>query len=218
MASHVIAIATQKGGAGKTTLTMQLAAALNEQGRSIAVLDLDPQESAQRWAEAAPAAKPFPATVRGVAPDENRWKPSLKELRKAHDVVLLDCPPSIDHPATFFAIDFADLVIIPVVPSPMDLWSARAMEKLILSQMPARPGLRAVLLPNRVQRTSLSADVMDVLKDFALPVLNQSVSQRNAYAQSAVSGASVFQLGRSGEAAAWEIRQLASEILAILGE
>lgn len=84
--------------------------------------------------------------------------------------------------------------------------------------MEKRRGLRGGLLPNRVMRTSLAADVLDVMRDFSLPVLGAALSQRSAFAQSAVLGASVYDLGRVAAAAQEEVDQLISAVLDQLGE
>ncbi len=112
----------------------------------------------------------------------------------------------------------ADAVLIPVVPSPTDLWSTRAVEHLVLATRERRPKLRAALLPNRVQRTALATDVLEVLREFALPVLNASLSQRNAYAQSAVLGGSVLDLGRAAAVAREEVERLTAAVLKLIGE
>lgn len=134
------ALVSQKGGSGKTTVTMQLAAGLAGRGYRIAVYDLDPQESALRWAESASADTPFPAGVLRLAGNADEMTRILQPAAQHVDFVLLDCPPSIEHPNTTAALDLCDLAVVPVVPSPTDLWSTRAIEKLILQRMERRRG------------------------------------------------------------------------------
>lgn len=213
---RVFAILSQKGGAGKSTLTMQLAGGLAHTGRKVTVLDLDPQQTSLRWASSAPEATPFPAAV--VAAESTGLRDAVKRALKLGELVLLDCPPSIEHPATLAALDQADLVLVPVVPSPADLWSTKAVERLVLQAQQSRRNLKAALVPNRVVRTNLAWDVLEVMRDFALPVLGAALSQRNAYAQSAVVGASVHQLGRGARDAAKEVDRLVTEVLKLSGE
>lgn len=217
-ARKVCALLSQKGGVGKTTVAMQLAAALAASGYQVAVADLDPQESAVRWAASASATAPFAATVAAAGGDFASIEAAVRAAARSADFVVLDCPPSIEHAHTLAALELADGVLIPVVPSPTDLWSTRAVERLVLATLERRPRLRAALLPNRVQRTSLAADVLEVLREFTLPVLPVSLSQRNAYAQSAVEGGSVLDLGRSAEAARAEVERLAEAVIEFLGE
>ncbi len=209
----VIALVSQKGGAGKSTVTMQLAAGFARRGKRVEIVDLDAQESATRWAEAAPEGTPFPAKVHRFKADPYDLSDKLSKWCKRADIVLLDCPPSIDHPRTLAALNHTDLAIIPVVPSPTDLWSTRAMEQLIHKLQATRPGLQGVLLPNRVTRTILATDALEVMRDFDLPMLPAALGQRNAYAQSAAIGGSVFDLGSAAELAQIEINRLVSAVM-----
>lgn len=214
--SRVITVLSQKGGAGKSTLTMQLAGGLARSGRRVAIIDLDPQETALRWAQAATEGFPAQVSKLDVLPDGLRAV--LKQMARSADVVLLDCPPSIEHPATLAALQEADVALVPVVPSPADLWSTKGVERLILQVQASRKGLKAALVPNRVLRTNLAWDVLEVMRDFTLPVLGAALSQRNAFAQSAVIGGTVYQLGRAGSEAAREVDKLVAEVLKLTGE
>lgn len=211
--TRIIALLSQKGGSGKTTVTMQLAAGLALAGYRVAVADLDPQESASRWADSAAGEAPFPAEVMQLRGSADDMRQALRAASNRADFVVFDCPPSIDHPHTASALELCDLALVPVVPSPTDLWATRGMEKLILNRMAADASLRAALLPNRVMRTALAGDVLEVLRDFSLPVLDAALTQRSAYAQSAVQGASVYELGRAAQTAQEEVDRLVSAVL-----
>lgn len=213
MKTKVIALLSQKGGSGKTTVAMQLAAGLVLAGYRVVVADLDPQESASRWADAAAEGAPFPAEVLRLRGDTLALRQDLRAAAGRADFIVLDCPPSIDHTHTASALELCDLALVPVVPSPTDLWATRGMEKLIRYRMQVQKRLRAALLPNRVMRTALAGDVLEVLRDFALPVLDAALSQRSAYAQSAVLGASVYELGRAALPAQEEVDGLVSAVL-----
>lgn len=213
---RVITVLSQKGGAGKSTLTMQLAGGLARKGRTVAIIDLDPQETALRWAQA--AAGGFPALVSKLEVSPDGLHAVVKQTARSADVVLLDCPPSIEHAATLAALQEADVALVPVVPSPADLWSTKGVERLILQVQASRKGLKAALVPNRVVRTNLAWDVLEVMRDFTLPVLGAALSQRNAFAQSAVIGGTVYQLGRVGAEAAREVDKLVAEVLKLTGE
>lgn len=216
--AHLIALISQKGGSGKTTVSMQLAAGLALAGYRVALADLDPQESASRWAESAPPDAPFPAQLVRLQGNTKDMARTLTPVANSVDVVVMDCPPSIEHPHTMSALDLCDLALVPVVPSPTDLWATRGIERLILDRQQHRPALRGALLPNRVMRTALAGDVLDVLQDFTLPVLDVALSQRSAYALSAVRGTSVFGLGRAAAAAQEEVEQLVSAVLKLIEE
>lgn len=155
-APTLIALISQKGGSGKTTVAMQLAAGLVLAGHRVALADLDPQESASRWAESAPPETPFPAQLVRLQGKAKDMAKTLKPVANGVDVVVMDCPPSIEHPHTMNALELCDLALVPVVPSPTDLWATRGIERLILDRQRKRPALRGALLPNRVMRTSLA--------------------------------------------------------------
>jgi len=217
-ARRIVALLSQKGGVGKTTVTMQLAAGLTGRGYRVAIGDLDPQESASRWAASADPSSPFPAPVGSLRGGQEDIARSLRRAGMASaDLILLDCPPSIEHGHTLAALELADVVLLPVVPSPTDLWSTRAAERLVVTTMARRPALRGALLPNRMQRTALAGDVLEVLREFTLPVLDAVLAQRNAYAQSAVTGGSVYGLGRAAEAAREEVERLVSAVVDLTG-
>ncbi|NTV10386.1 MAG: ParA family protein [Zoogloea sp.] len=216
--SRVVSVLSQKGGAGKSTITMQLAGGLARHGLSIAIIDLDPQETAWRWASAAPPETPFPAVVSRLQGGAEGLAEAVRQARGTADFILLDCPPSVEHPHTLAALEQSDLAIVPVVPSPADLWSTRGAERLVQQVQATRPGLKAGLLPNRVMRTNLAWDVLEVMREFTLPVLAAALSQRTAYAESAVIGGTVYSLGRAGASAAREIDQLSKEIIKLTGE
>lgn len=217
-APTLIALISQKGGSGKTTVAMQLAAGLALEGYRVALADLDPQESASRWAASAPPEAPFAAEVLRLRGSAAEMSKALRPAANKADIVVMDCPPSIEHPHTMSALDLCDLALVPVVPSPTDLWATRGIERLILDRQQRRPKLRGALIPNRVMRTALAGDVLEVLQDFSLPVLDAALSQRSAYALSAVRGTSVFGLGRAASAAQEEVGQLVSAVLKLIEE
>ncbi|WP_366918255.1 AAA family ATPase [Accumulibacter sp.] len=214
---RVIAIVSQKGGAGKTTVAIQLAGGLQAINRLVVVVDLDPQQSAFRWAESALLIdSDVHLDVRKMSGLE--LIRHVAELQDEADYVVLDTPPSIYHPSTLAALAVAHLAVVPAVPGPTDLWSTLAVERLILNRMEQSHRLRGCILPNRVQNTALAADVLELLHEFRLPILDAALGQRNAYPQSAVIGASVFQLGSGAEAAQEEVRRMTAAVIEQLGE
>ena len=215
--ARVIAVVSQKGGAGKTTVAMQMGGGFHAIGASVVLVDLDPQESAFRWAESAPLLdSDLQLDVRKMSGLE--IIKHIAELQREADYIVLDTPPSIYHPSTLAALAVAHLAVIPAVPSPTDLWSTLAVERLILNRMEHSHRLRGCIVPNRVQNTALASDVLELLHEFTLPIVDTMLCQRNAYAQSAVIGATVFQLGSAAEAAQREVRKLIAAVRKQLGE
>lgn len=208
---HVTAVVNQKGGAGKTTLAVNLAAGLARRGTA-AQIDLDPQQSSLQWARQGGTAFPLAAHALPATGDLS----DLVGLRRdfAHCAhVVLDCPPALDGSASSQALRLCDLALIPVLPSPVDLWASLRLPQEIAQARREQPQLRAALVLNQVEpRSALSAAMDAALAEFGLPVLCARLGRRAAYRTAALEGVSVYQLGRRGAAAAADIEALIEEI------
>ena len=203
----VIALVGNKGGAGKTTLAVNLAAGLARRD-SVAVIDADPQGSALQWRAIAGDASAPPV----AAAEADLQQQALKLLRDYRTVVI-DCPPSVHAPQTGAVLGFGDLALIPVQPSPMDLWANVHIEKSIDDARKVNPSLRILLVINQLEtRTTLSRLVRSALSEIAFPVADTAVRRRAIYRASALQGKSVFEMGRRGADAAAEIDQLIQEV------
>jgi chromosome partitioning protein len=203
----VIAVVGNKGGAGKTTLSVNLAAGLTKK-TSIAVVDADPQGSALRW--------------RAIADDDaiavyaasEQLADQASELQADYDYVVIDCPPSVHAPQTNAILQVGDLALIPVQPSPVDLWATIHIERAIDKAHEINPSLKALLVINQLEsRTTLSRLVREALTEIAIPVAETAVQRRAIYRNSALEGKSVFDMGRRGVEAAAELDQLIQEIM-----
>lgn len=209
MPARILTIAQQKGGAGKTSLTAHLAAALAGQGHRVALIDIDPQGSLTAWAGLRPA---------GLEPNldlstVSGWRtgPEVERQARDHDFVLIDCPPH-GETASKLAVRAADLIVVPMQPSPLDLWATRATIDLIAGEK--RP-LRLVL--NRVPaRGSLSDAMARELAQTGAPVAAATLGNRQAFAAALVEGLGVTEYEPRGQAAA-EMLALADELIATLG-
>jgi chromosome partitioning protein len=111
-----VAIISQKGGAGKTTVAIHLAVAAEEHGLRAAVFDLDPQASATSWADR--RQNPAPAVVAAQPP---RLSNLLEQAAsQAADLVLIDSAPNADA-ASLAAARAADMILVPCRPAAFDL-------------------------------------------------------------------------------------------------
>jgi chromosome partitioning protein len=205
MAARVITIAQQKGGAGKTTLAAQLAVMWSGQGRRLALLDIDPQASLASWVELRRAR----LGELGFAFDAlSGWRAAewIERHAREADFVVVDSPPHAELEAKI-AVRAAGLVVVPLQPSPLDLWSTATTLKLAREE--GRPVL-AVL--NRVPaRSSLIDTVAGELAREGVPVAASRLGSRVAFAQAMAQGRGVSESAPSSLAAA-EIAALAVEI------
>jgi chromosome partitioning protein len=207
----IVAVINQKGGAGKTTIALNLAAALAAGGR-VLVIDADPQQTAQDWAAVRETPPPF--QVIGFAkPVLHR---DLPQLAADYDHVVIDGAPR-NYEVARSAILAADLVLIPVQPSGADFWASRETVKLVQEARAFKETQKAVFVISRkIGRTALGRDILEALAEFDVPVLQAGTSQRVAYAEAMTAGSTVIESHPRG-AAADEVRALLAEIQEVMG-
>lgn len=206
----IISVQNQKGGVGKTTIAVHLSHALAETGATVLLVDADPQGSARDWAAARDGKPPF--TVVGL--DRPTIHRDLPEMSKNYKHIVIDGPPRVSDLARS-AIAAADLVLIPVQPSPYDVWSAQEVIDLYKEASVFKEKLKSVFAINRkIVNTAIGRDVVDALSGYEISVLNAQICQRIQFAESAATGQTVMEIDPKGRAAQ-EIRALADEILEI---
>ena len=218
MEAKIITVANQKGGSGKTTVSMQLAGSLAKRGNKVLIVDADPQGTATRWAASADEDKPFPANVAGLSAAGGKVHNEVKKYIHDYQFIVIDCPPAVDSPVPQSALMISDLVLVPVIPSPADLWAAAGIQKLIENISDLNEGLQSRLVANMCQpNTNLAKDALEVLNDFGITLSDSPLHLRTAYRQSAVFGGTVHDMGSQASAAIEEIDKLTNEVLNILG-
>jgi len=209
----VITIAQQKGGAGKTTVTAHLAVAFSQRGKRTAIIDIDPQGSLSTWHRI--REEKFGEGYTGLTSVATTgWKlaSEIADLRDDHDVILIDSPPHIEADARG-AIRAADLIILPVQPSPTDLWATKAT-----LEIGDQEGIETKLLLNRVSANSKLAKAVqaDLKKSAGRQLLKTQLGNRVSFAASLIDGRTAME-AYAGTLGADEVKQLAAEIEAILG-
>lgn len=208
MTGTVITIAQQKGGSGKTTLAVNLAVAFSKAGRSVAVLDTDPQGSLGRWFMAR-------RDLLGEAGIEfstaSAWGVSYEceKLKRQVEVIIIDTPPKVDADLRP-ALREADLVLVPVAASHVDLWATDSVLDLA-----RREGKRTLLVMNRVKAgTRLAAEVAEAAAGMDAELAASRLSNRVVYAETLGQGRGVSEAGKSP--ATDEVQALAKEVMALV--
>lgn len=207
----VIAVLNQKGGSGKTTIATHLARALQLQGSSVLLVDSDKQGSARDWSA---VNESNPVTVIGL--DRPTLDRDLKNISDKDFVVIDGSPQATDLAVS--AIKAADFVLIPVQPSPYDIWATSDLVDLVKQRIEMTDNkLKSAFVVSRaIKNTKIGSEVSEVLIEYGLPVLNAKIVQRIAYPNSAAIGKTVFETESKTSDAVAEMNALATEVKSYL--
>ncbi|MEM9231721.1 MAG: ParA family partition ATPase [Pseudomonadota bacterium] len=201
----IIAFAQQKGGAGKTTVLAHLAHAWAEDGKSVGMVDLDPQRSLSMWAE-------HQSTLSLDCVESAGWRAGtdIKDMARGHDVTLIDCPGNASN-LLEASLRESHLVLLPCQPSMLDAWATSAV-----LEMAEREKTRACVVLNRVPpRGGLMQEVRDTLDANGAMILEATLGNRVAFAAGLARGTTALGLGRTTRATQ-EVLALRDEIEALL--
>ena len=208
----IISFVNQKGGVGKTTTAINLASSLVRNNHNVVLIDADPQGSAATW-HSIEDNKAFEISFH---PDEITAA-DIELLERSYDLVLIDAPPTANDKVETI-MKSSDLIILPVTPSSLDLWSCKeTLDKIgPESEEPLTNKVR-LLINRRIPGTRVGREMRQALDTFNRPVFETELCQRVAYIDAMKYGVSVMQFAPSSKAAG-EIEQWSQEVMTIINE
>jgi len=206
----IIAFVNQKGGVGKTTLALHIAAALAQGGNRVTLIDADPQGSALDWAQLRNHYNRHRRFGVIGLPRETLHL-EVPDIARGNDHVVIDGPPRVTA-LTRSAIIASDIVLIPVQPSAFDIWASQEIVGLVKEARVYKPQLRAAFVASRVVvGTVIGRAMREPLERLEIPKLRAEVSQRIIFAECSGSGRLADEIDVKSNAAL-EIHQLADDI------
>ena len=207
MRPAVVTVAQQKGGAGKTTLVIQLATALTGMGRKVALVDIDPQGSLTGWMRLREHRQREAPALRFSMIGGWRLGVELDRLRREAGVILVDTPPHTDADAKG-AIRAADLVLVPCQPSPLDVWASKGTV-----DQAAKERRRTALVLNRVPPRGRSVEeARAAIAELGVEALASELGNRQAFLASVAQELGVLE-SEPRSVAADEARALAGDVV-----
>ena len=208
----IISFLNQKGGVGKTTLSINVATCLALKKFKVLLIDADPQNSALDWATTRKKESLF-TVVSITKPIIHK---EVSKLIKNYDHIVIDGPPRI-YDVAKSAIVTSDIVIMPVQPSPYDIWAANEVVNLIKEVSEPLEGIKnikcAFLINRKIVNTAIGRDVEHALHHYEMDILQTHICQRISYAETAATGSTVIEEKNRDTLATQEIGNLTNEIL-----
>jgi chromosome partitioning protein len=209
--ASIVAVLGTKGGAGKSTISTNLARGLQESG-SVCIVDADPQGTALRWDNAQPDNADLPGVFAPSMPLDER----IPDLGRGWDYVVVDGAAKAKD-RTRQSVEASDVVLIPVRPSGADIWASEWLVGVIRNRQRMTGGKpqAAFVVSQQVVGTNLAGEIGEVLEGYDLPLLDGRTSQRVAYAEALSVGTTVLDMDPNSKASA-EVRQITQETLQLI--
>ncbi|NDW02751.1 ParA family partition ATPase [Salipiger sp. PrR002] len=202
----IISFLNQKGGVGKTTLSVNVAGCLARQGHRVLLIDADKQGSATTWASLREEA-PFQVVSMARA---NMARDALK-LAQDYDHTIIDGPPHAEEIARS-CIVASDFVALPIEPSGLSTWASDLTVRQVKEAQEFKPALKCGFVVSRkIGKTVIGRDIRNMAAEAGLPILGSEIEQRVAFAEGMTMGQTIFEWAGDSNAAR-EIEHLTKEI------
>jgi chromosome partitioning protein len=211
----IISVTSLKGGVGKSTITQNLAVCFAHSGYKVCIADADANQSALRWSSLRDEEN-LPL-IPAFGTPEKTLSSNIKRLNDDYEIVLVDGTPSLDR-VTSKIILLADLVLVPILPSGLDIWATEQfLERLADAREQKESAIPAYFLLNQFQSNlNLNKEFREVLNDTGIPVLDSVLRTRVAYREAVIKGLGVYEF--KDEKAKSEFIELYNEIVAIVSQ
>ncbi len=211
--ANIVALLNPKGGSGKTTLAIHLAHAFSLRGEKVLLVDTDPQGSARDWRENVLDIFPSPFPVVGI--DRPTIEKDTEALSQGMDWIIIDGAAKLEN-LIASAVKAADLVLIPVQPSPLDLWACADLVELIKTRHQITDGIptTAFQITRAKTGTKLEREVSKAITEYGFPIMNGMIHDRTIFARSLSDGETALNKYKysDNKKAAWEIEHLCNSI------
>ncbi len=194
MNTKIIAFINQKGGCGKTTLSINAGVTLAlRHNKKVCIIDGDNQGSATKWAGNAQEHAEFPCTVVSLAKSSGMAHREIKKLLGMYDYIIIDCPPNTEAQINASVLLISNLAIIPFNPSPLDLRAIEEIKPLLEAASVNNENLKTLALINRTDNRNVSNAVTEHFKNNnTISLLSTQIKSRAIYCETELSGSSVY--------------------------